>query len=84
MTGRALNLKRVAFTATAALLLSGGIAFAETTLTIESWRNDDADLWANQIIPAFEKDHPDIKVVFNPTAPTEYNSFGAGFEEGSC
>ncbi len=85
MTGRALNFKRIAATAAAALLLSSGIALAETTLTIESWRNDDADLWTNQIIPAFEKDHPDIKVVFNPTAPTEYNAaLNSRLEGGSA
>ncbi len=85
MTGRALNLKRIAAAAAATLLLSSGIAFAETTLTIESWRNDDADLWTNQIIPAFEKDHPDIKVVFNPTAPTEYNAaLNSRLEGGSA
>jgi raffinose/stachyose/melibiose transport system substrate-binding protein len=85
MTGRTLNLKRIVATAAATLLLSGGIAFAETTLTIESWRNDDADLWTNQIIPAFEKDHPDIKVVFNPTAPTEYNAaLNSRLEGGSA
>ncbi len=84
MTG-ALNLKRIVATAAAALLLSSGIAFAETTLTIESWRNDDADLWNKQIIPAFEKDHPDIKVVFNPTAPTEYNAaLNSRLEGGSA
>src|SRR6266511_3340823 len=27
-----------------------------------------------QIIPVFEKSHPDIKVKFTPTAPTEYNA----------
>ena len=39
----------------------------QTTLTIESWRNDDADIWNNQIIPAFKAAHPDIDVVFKPT-----------------
>ena len=51
-----------------------GPALAQTTLTIESWRNDDLAIWNEQIIPAFEKAHPDIKVVFQPTAPTEYNA----------
>jgi raffinose/stachyose/melibiose transport system substrate-binding protein len=59
--------------ALAVTALSNG-AFAATQLTIESWRNDDADVWNNQIIPAFEKAHPDIHVVFNATAPTEYNA----------
>ena len=68
--------KRLAVTAAAALALTtlSGMALADTTLTIESWRNDDADIWTNQIIPAFEKQHPDIKVTFNATAPTEYNA----------
>ena len=71
-----LSTKRLAVTAATALALSAfsGMAFAETALTIESWRNDDADIWTNQIIPAFEKQHPDIKVTFNATAPTEYNA----------
>ncbi|KEP70105.1 sugar ABC transporter substrate-binding protein [Thioclava dalianensis] len=62
----------------AALLLGtalvGTSALAETTLTIESWRNDDLPIWQEKIIPAFEKAHPDIKVVFAPSAPTEYNA----------
>jgi len=80
-------MKRLAITAAAVTALSAlsGIALADTTLTIESWRNDDADLWTNQIIPAFEKAHPDIKVVFNPTAPTEYNAaLNSRLEGGSA
>ena len=49
-------------------------ALAETTLTIESWRNDDLTIWQDTLIPAFEAAHPDIKVVFAPTAPAEYNA----------
>ncbi len=49
-------------------------AGAQVTLTIESWRNDDLPLWQDTIIPAFTKRYPDIKVVFAPTAPTEYNA----------
>jgi ABC-type glycerol-3-phosphate transport system substrate-binding protein len=48
---------------------SGGSA-AKVTLTIESWRSDDQKIWTEQIIPAFEKSHPDIHVEFKPTAPT--------------
>jgi raffinose/stachyose/melibiose transport system substrate-binding protein len=44
------------------------------TLTIESWRNDDLAIWRDQIIPTFEKLHPNIKVKFAPMAPTEYNA----------
>ena len=64
-------------TALAALLTStllAGPVLAETTLTIESWRNDDLTIWQDQIIPAFEAEYPDIKVVFSPTAPAEYNA----------
>jgi raffinose/stachyose/melibiose transport system substrate-binding protein len=54
--------------------LLAGQALAETTLTIESWRNDDLTIWQDTIIPAFEAQHPDIKVTFAPTAPAEYNA----------
>ncbi len=43
------------------------------TLTIESWRNDDLTIWQDVIIPAFNEQHPDIEVIFAPTAPAEYN-----------
>ena len=47
---------------------------ADATLTIESWRNDDLPIWQEKIIPAFERDHPGIKLNFQPTAPKEYNA----------
>ena len=61
-------------------------AKAETvTLTIESWRNDDLAAWKDKIIPAFEAKHPDIKVQFSPTAPTEYNAaLNAKLDAGSA
>jgi raffinose/stachyose/melibiose transport system substrate-binding protein len=46
----------------------------QVTLTIESWRNDDLTVWQDTILPAFMKKYPNIKVVFAPTAPTEYNA----------
>ena len=56
-------------------LSAAGAAMAEdVTLTIESWRNDDLKIWQEQIIPAFEAANPGIKVVFAPSAPTEYNA----------
>ncbi|MBI1217125.1 MAG: extracellular solute-binding protein [Rhodobacteraceae bacterium] len=58
----------------ASTLLAGTAAMANTTITIESWRNDDLTVWQQKIIPAFEKAHPDIKVVFAASAPTEYNA----------
>ena len=46
----------------------------DVTLTIESWRNDDLAIWKDKLIPAFEAKNPGIKVVFAPSAPTEYNA----------
>ncbi len=57
-----------------AALALGQAHAQKTQLTIESWRNDDLKIWRDSIIPAFEKQHPDIHVVFSPTAPTEYNA----------
>ena len=49
-------------------------AAEQVTLTIESWRNDDLSIWQDTILPAFTKRYPNIKVVFAPTAPAEYNA----------
>jgi raffinose/stachyose/melibiose transport system substrate-binding protein len=51
-----------------------GMAAAETTITIESWRNDDLALWQDKIIPTFEAANPGIKVKFTPSAPADYNA----------
>lgn len=56
------------------LSAAGGAMAQDVTLTIESWRNDDLKIWQDQIIPAFEAANPGIKVVFSPSAPTEYNA----------
>jgi raffinose/stachyose/melibiose transport system substrate-binding protein len=54
-------------------------------LTIESWRNDDAAIWKDKIIPAFNAKYPDIQVEFNPTAPKEYNAaLNARLEGGTA
>ncbi|HSN76494.1 MAG TPA: ABC transporter substrate-binding protein, partial [Anaerolineae bacterium] len=45
----------------------------KVTLTIESWRNDDLAIWQDLIIPAFNKQYPNIEVIFAPAAPAEYN-----------
>jgi raffinose/stachyose/melibiose transport system substrate-binding protein len=64
--------------------LSGG-ALAQTKLTIESWRNDDADIWNNQIIPAFEAEHPDIDVEFIGYVPQEYDAaLGTKLQSGTA
>ncbi|MFP8966439.1 ABC transporter substrate-binding protein [Pokkaliibacter sp. CJK22405] len=61
-------------TALAAGLTLSSAAMAAEQISIESWRSDDANIWNDTIIPAFEKKHPDIDVKFTPTPPTEYNS----------
>lgn len=68
------------------ILGTAGIAqAADTTLTVESWRNDDLSIWQEKIIPAFEAKNPSIKVVFAPTAPTEYNAaLNAKLDAGSA
>jgi raffinose/stachyose/melibiose transport system substrate-binding protein len=54
-------------------------------LTIESWRNDDAAIWKDKIIPAFNAKYPDITVEFAPTAPKEYNAaLNARLEGGTA
>jgi raffinose/stachyose/melibiose transport system substrate-binding protein len=58
----------------ATTVLAGAAAAQDVTLTIESWRNDDLTIWQDRIIPAFEAQHPGIKVQFTPSAPAEYNA----------
>ena len=68
------------------ILGSAGMALADdATLTIESWRNDDLPIWQEKLIPAFEAKNPGIKVVFSPSAPTEYNAaLNAKLDAGSA
>jgi len=68
------------------LLVIGCPQTEETvTLTIESWRNDDLQIWADTIIPAFNAQYPDIEVIFAPTAPAEYNAaLNAKLEGGTA
>jgi raffinose/stachyose/melibiose transport system substrate-binding protein len=68
-----------------ALSMGTSAAFAQTTITIESWRTDDLAIWQDQIIPAFEAANPDINVEFVPTNPPEYNAaLNAKLEGGSA
>ena len=74
---------------TAALLATTFLATSalaeDTTLIIESWRNDDLTLWQEKIIPAFEAANPGIKVKFTPSAPAEYNAvLNSKLEAGSA
>ena len=65
--------------------LVGQVQAQDTTLTIESWRNDDLAIWQEKLIPAFEAKNPGIKVVFAPSAPTEYNAaLNAKLDAGSA
>src|ERR1700756_3085591 len=57
-----------------AALLAGLGAAQAGSLKIESWRNDDADIWNNTIIPAFNKHYPDIKIEFSPSQPADYDA----------
>ncbi|MEL7213394.1 MAG: ABC transporter substrate-binding protein [Pseudomonadota bacterium] len=66
------NTLKLALLSTA--LVATSVHAQDVTLTIESWRNDDLTLWQDQIIPAFEAEHPGIKVNFTPSAPAEYNA----------
>jgi len=61
-------------TALAASLVAPAVAAQEVTLRIESWRAEDQRVWDQQILPVFEGQHPQIDVVFAPTAPAEYNA----------
>jgi ABC-type glycerol-3-phosphate transport system substrate-binding protein len=54
-----------------AALLAGLAAAQAGSLKVESWRNDDADIWNSTIIPAFKKHYPGIKI---ESAPKEYNA----------
>jgi len=77
---RSFQIGTIVKTATVAIagLSSGAITSKKIrtsgSLKIESWRNDDADIWNSKIIPAFNKHYPDIKVEFSPSAPKEYNA----------
>ncbi|MDB5550051.1 MAG: sugar transporter substrate-binding protein [Rhizobium sp.] len=77
--------KQALLVATALAGLAGVAHAEDVTLTIESWRNDDLSIWKDKLIPAFEAKNPGIKVVFSPSAPTEYNAaLNAKLESGSA
>ena len=76
-------LKSMLLAAVASVALAGSASAGK--ITIESWRNDDATIWKEKIIPAFQAKHPDITVEFNPTAPAEYNAaLNARLEGGTA
>ncbi len=53
---------------------SGGDTSKTTTITFGNWRTEDAKLWESNVIPAFEKAHPDIKVTYQATDTNDYNA----------
>lgn len=71
---RTFRLALLASTILGGTILGGAASAQDVTLTIESWRNDDLQIWQDRLIPAFEEAHPGIRVVFSPTAPAEYNA----------
>ncbi len=78
------RLSLLALVAGAMLIPTSNLQAADT-LTIESWRNDDIDIWNDTIIPAFNKHHPEIKIKFTPTPPADYNaSLNAKLEGGTA
>lgn len=71
--------------ASAAVVTIGPAMAQDSTITIESWRNDDLTIWQDKIIPAFEAKNPGIKVTFSPSAPAEYNAaLNSKLEAGSA
>jgi raffinose/stachyose/melibiose transport system substrate-binding protein len=77
------TLKTVLLAAVAMAAMAGAASAGK--LTIESWRNDDATIWKEKLIPAFNAKYPDIQVEFTPTAPKEYNAaLNARLEGGTA
>jgi len=73
----------------AATMLGGAVATAQgdepVTLEVTSWRTDDLAMWQDQIIPAFEASHPNIKVEFKPVETRTYNAaVDAAFQGGTA
>jgi raffinose/stachyose/melibiose transport system substrate-binding protein len=77
------TLKTLLLAAAATAAMAGAASAGK--LTIESWRNDDAAIWKEKLIPAFNAKYPDIQVEFTPTAPKEYNAaLNARLEGGTA
>lgn len=53
----------------------GGSSGGDTeTIVLGTWRTEDAAMWENDIIPAFEKSHPGITVEYAPVDTNDYNA----------
>lgn len=61
----------------AAALAMAGYAIPSASanqLVIDSWRFDDAEVWRDVLIPAFQKLNPKITLTFRPSSPRDYGS----------
>jgi raffinose/stachyose/melibiose transport system substrate-binding protein len=82
-----MTLTRHMLAATAAIAFVAGASAAlaeDTTVTIESWRSDEAALWREKIIPAFEATNPGIKLNFQPTATGYDDGIATRLADGSA
>lgn len=62
-----------------------GGAVEQTTLTIESYRTEDASAWTDKILPAFHDAHPEIHVEFKPTFADDFDAtLNARFQGGTA
>jgi raffinose/stachyose/melibiose transport system substrate-binding protein len=60
-------------------------ALAQVDLKMETWRSEDASIWNETIIPAFEASHPGITITYDPTEPTQYDAtLQVKFEGGTA
>lgn len=53
--------------------LFSSVAVAQE-LVIESWRKDDQIFWDKVLIPAFQRQHPGIRLKFKPEEPLAYDA----------
>lgn len=54
---------------------AGGSGDGDTTkIVLGTWRTEDAAMWENDIIPAFEQSHPGITVEYAPVDTNDYNA----------
>lgn len=54
---------------------AGGTGDGDTTkIVLGTWRTEDAAMWENDIIPAFEQSHPGITVEYAPVDTNDYNA----------
>ena len=53
--------------------LFNSVAFAQE-LVIESWRKDDQIFWDKVLIPAFQRQHPGIRLTFKAEEPLAYDA----------